>query len=70
MNFFKKYYEINLILIAILFIALIIFLFIKTIDVLAVNLDKALTTPKIPKSNIEFNLNDAIVILKKRNLIE
>ncbi|GIW65301.1 MAG: hypothetical protein KatS3mg093_280 [Candidatus Parcubacteria bacterium] len=70
MKFFKKYYEINLILIAILFVALIIFLFIKAIDVLVINLDKALSIPKIEEKYTQFNLNDAIIILKKKNLIQ
>jgi uncharacterized protein YoxC len=70
MKFLKKHYEINLILIAILFIVLIIFFFIKVVNILAINLDKALSIPKVSEKSVEFNLNDAIVILKKRNLIQ
>lgn len=70
MIFFKKYYELFLSLIVALFIALIIFIFIKVTNILVVNFDKALTVPNLSEKDINFNINDAVLILKQRKLIE
>lgn len=69
-KFWKEKYEWILGGLAILFIGLVIFLLIKTNKILISSLDKALSIPEISKSLIEFNIQDATSILKKRQLIE
>ncbi len=68
--FLKKYFEIFLGFLSIIFIVFGVFVFIKTIDILIVNLEKVTNLPNIQKSSIEFNINSAISILKERQLIE
>lgn len=68
--FLKKYFEIFLEFLSVIFLILVIFIFIKTINILVVNLEKAAALPNIQKSSIEFNVNIAIPILKNRQLIE
>lgn len=69
-KFFKEKYVWILLALAILFIVAIIFLLIKTNKLLVSNLNKALSLPQISKYSIEFNIQDASSILKKRQLIE
>ncbi|MCS6789089.1 MAG: hypothetical protein NZ484_00775 [Patescibacteria group bacterium] len=69
-NLFKKHYEIFLFLIVLILIALIIFLLIKTINILSKNFDKALTIPNLSEKNTNFNIQQAILILQKRKLIQ
>lgn len=69
-NFFKRYFEVFLILLSIIFIALSVIVFIKVINILVVNLEKALNVPEVKKDIIDFNINDAYSILKKRNLVQ
>jgi hypothetical protein len=69
-KFFKRYFEVFLILLSIIFIALSVIVFIKVINILVVNLEKALSVPEVKKDIIDFNINDAYSILKKRNLVQ
>jgi hypothetical protein len=69
-KFFKRYFEVFLILLSIIFIALSVIVFIKVINILVVNLEKALNVPEVKKDIIDFNINDAYSILKKRNLVQ
>ncbi|MGB9608804.1 MAG: hypothetical protein ACPL3E_00325 [Minisyncoccia bacterium] len=70
MNFLKKYYDFIFVFLTILFLAIIVLFFLKAINILAVNFDKALTAASLSKTSIDFNINDAILILQKRNLIQ
>jgi|YNPMSStandDraft_1061717.scaffolds.fasta_scaffold11504_3 uncharacterized protein YqhQ len=67
---FKKHSELILIILSIIFIASIIFFFVKIVNFLIPVFEKSLSTPKIPQSSVEFNVNDAIFILKKHQLIQ
>jgi hypothetical protein len=69
-NLLKKYYEAFLIVSSIIFISLTILFFVKIVSFLTVNFEKVIGTSEIPKSSIEFNIGDAVSILKKRNLIQ
>lgn len=69
-KFWKEKHEWILGSLAILFIGFVTFLLIKTNKILISGLDKALSIPQISKSSIEFNIQDATSILKKRQLIE
>jgi hypothetical protein len=69
-NFLKKYYEAFLIISSIIFILSIILFFIKIISFLTVNFEKSVGKQDIPKSSVEFNIEGAVSILKKRNLIQ
>jgi hypothetical protein len=69
-NLLKKYYEAFLIVSSIIFILLTILFFVKIVSFLTVNFEKVIGTSEISKSSIEFNIGDAVSILKKRNLIQ
>jgi hypothetical protein len=69
-NLLKKYYEAFLIVSSIIFISLTILFFVKIVSFLTVNFEKVIGTSEISKSSIEFNISDAVSILKKRNLIQ
>lgn len=69
-KFLKEKYEWVLGVLVIVFVGVAIFLLIKTNKLLISNLEKALSLPQISKSSIEFNIQDATAILKKRQLIE
>jgi len=69
-NLLKKYYEAFLIVSSIIFILLTILFFVKIVSFLTVNFEKVIGTSEIPKSSVEFNIGDAVSILKKRNLIQ
>jgi hypothetical protein len=67
---FKKHSQLILIILFIIFILSIIFFFLKIISFLVPIFEKALSTPQISKSSIEFNIEDAVFILKKHQLIQ
>jgi len=69
-NLFKKYYETFLIVLSIIFILLTILFFVEIVTLLTVNFEKTIKVQEIPKSSIEFNIDETLSILKKRNLIQ
>ena len=69
-NLLKKHYEAFLIVSLIIFILIIILSFIKIVSFLIVNFEKVTEIQEFSQSSIEFNIDEAISILKKRNLIQ
>jgi len=69
-NLLKKYYEVFLIVSSIIFILIIFLFFFEIVTFLIVNFERVIAIPEIPKSSVEFNIDGALSILRKRNLIQ
>ena len=69
-NLLKKYYEVFLVVSSIIFLLVTVLFFFKIVTFLTLNFEKVIATPEIPKSSIEFNIDGALSILRKRNLIQ